>query len=1142
YGYDAMNRGNRTVSPDGTITRTVYDWRDNPIQNWVGTNDTGATDSNPKGTGNMVQVAAAEYGSGGGTGCASCTGAKDKIRVAVQYVDSSKIRVVEYGYDWRGRQTHTFLEEDAEGNATHTVTTYDNMGRAVKSERFLSVQGTSPSSSGTSSGGSQPSVTDGQLLARTEPSYDERGRNWRTVQSVVNPANGTVTGKMQSLTWFDAAGRVIKSQGMGENHFTKSVYDSLGRTVKSYVSTNPADTTYATACVITTDTVHQQSEITYDNVGNVILAASVERMVSQVGTGELKIAAAPKGRYQFVASWFDPMGRQVAAANYGTNNDTALNRPATVATRSDNVLVTETFYDANTGRAFRTVDPAGKDHRTFFDSLGRTTKTVANYVTDTPVSGSPAQDVTVEMTYHPSGQVAAMTAKNATTGDQVTRYVYGTTKTSIAPIIYRNDLLVCEIYPDSDDFENPSGVLQNGPDGTIDRVEFMYNRIGERIQRKDQNGTVHVYEFDNLGRLLHDRVTTLGSGVDGAVRRISTAYDVVGNVKSVTSYNNATVGTGTVVNEVKHEYDANGLLAKDFSNPSGAVNTSTSLYVGYTYDAAKSGDLFTKRLRPTSLRYPSATMINYTYGTSGSVDDLLNRFKTVQNGSTSIVDYTDMGLATPAIVKYPVPNLALDYTATGALDRFGRITDHAWKNASGTALVQIKHGYDRVGNRLYREDIAAAGASKSFDELYAYDGMNQLVDMQRGKLNVNKNGIASGKNYQDNFAFDATGNWTTYKQDTTGAGFSLTQARTHNKANEVLTIAGAATHVSHDLNGNMKKFVKPSSWSSAFDLVYDAWNRLIQVKDGATVVATYSYNGLNHRVRKVVGSETRLFYFNQGWQCVEEHVGSTCDARYVWGLRYIDDLVTYRKGSTDYYSLADANWNVVALTSAAGAVQERYTYSAFGKVNIFDAAFATRATSACSVTRTFTGQVLDNETGLMLYRNRVYHPTLGRFVQRDPIGYNAGDVNLMRYVGNRSVNRVDPLGLQSGMPPQVDCPPSNLRDILCDLGAILPEQIEYCNDELRRIAEERKKTLEDMVKRAQEQFDQLLRKPPSNPDLYKRQPRKPKILQIAEDISDFYEKIRRPLPGVKVTPIPKWPGEIEIEIERGNKQILPWLQ
>jgi len=433
------------------------------------------------------------------------------------------------------------------------------------------------------------------------------------------------------------------------------------------------------------------------------------------------------------------------------------------------------------------------------------------------------------------------------------------------------------------------------------------------------------------------------------------------------------------------------------------------MYVGYTYDVTKSGDFFTKRLRPTSLRYPSATMINFTYGTAGSVDDLLNRFKTVQNGSTNIVDYTDMGIATPAIVKYPVPNLTSDYTGTGALDRFGRITDHAWKNASGTAVVQVKHGYDRVGNRLYREDVAATSAGKSFDELYAYDGMNQLIDMQRGKLNATKNGLTT-KNGQENFAFDATGNWSTYKQDATGAGFTLTQPRTHNKANEIVTIAGASTYTASDANGNMTKCVKPNNWSAAFTLVYDAWNRLVIVKDSETTVATYGYNGLNHRVKKVVGSETRLFYFNRGWQCLEEYVGSTCDARYVWGLRYVDDLVTYRKGSTDYYSVADPNWNVVALTNTSGVVQERYTYAVFGKVNCFDAAFTTRATSSCSITRTFTGQVLDNETGLMLYRNRVYHPTLGRFVQRDPIGYSAGDVSLYRYVNNMPCIYMDIFG------------------------------------------------------------------------------------------------------------------------------------
>ncbi|NQU22746.1 MAG: hypothetical protein HQ567_15825 [Candidatus Nealsonbacteria bacterium] len=40
-----------------------------------------------------------------------------------------------------------------------------------------------------------------------------------------------------------------------------------------------------------------------------------------------------------------------------------------------------------------------------------------------------------------------------------------------------------------------------------------------------------------------------------------------------------------------------------------------------------------------------------------------------------------------------------------------------------------------------------------------------------------------------------------------------------------------------------------------------------------------------------------------------------------------------------------------------------------------------------------------------------YHPTVGRFIQRDPVGYRAGDANLYRYVKNRVTNAVDPAGL-----------------------------------------------------------------------------------------------------------------------------------
>ena len=68
YGYDSSKRQNRQVTPGGTITRTVFDARGNPWKTFVGTNDTGATESDPTGGGavgnNMVQVAELEYDDG----------------------------------------------------------------------------------------------------------------------------------------------------------------------------------------------------------------------------------------------------------------------------------------------------------------------------------------------------------------------------------------------------------------------------------------------------------------------------------------------------------------------------------------------------------------------------------------------------------------------------------------------------------------------------------------------------------------------------------------------------------------------------------------------------------------------------------------------------------------------------------------------------------------------------------------------------------------------------------------------------------------------------------------------------------------------------------------------------------------------
>jgi RHS repeat-associated protein len=63
----------------------------------------------------------------------------------------------------------------------------------------------------------------------------------------------------------------------------------------------------------------------------------------------------------------------------------------------------------------------------------------------------------------------------------------------------------------------------------------------------------------------------------------------------------------------------------------------------------------------------------------------------------------------------------------------------------------------------------------------------------------------------------------------------------------------------------------------------------------------------------------------------------------------------------------------------------------------------------------YCGYRFDPETELYYVRNRTYSPVLGRWIQRDPIGYQGG-VSLYEYVKSMVERNADPSGLMTELP------------------------------------------------------------------------------------------------------------------------------
>jgi len=231
---------------------------------------------------------------------------------------------------------------------------------------------------------------------------------------------------------------------------------------------------------------------------------------------------------------------------------------------------------------------------------------------------------------------------------------------------------------------------------------------------------------------------------------------------------------------------------------------------------------------------------------------------------------------------------------------------------------------------------------------------------------------------------------------------------------------------------------KPSDPANSITAKYDAWNRLVEVSDGGTLVARFRYDGEGRRILKIFdsnspsapnGLDTYEHVFLDDQQVVETREGSgatpaqaeTLQPKYqhVWSPRYIDSLIL-RDENTDQdglcdderiYYLADANYNVTALVDTNGDALERYIYSPYGEVTVLDTDFTADADGISDYANAtlYTGREVDAATGLYFYRARYYHTRMGQFVARDSASYLGGG-NVYNYGSDAPLTALDPSG------------------------------------------------------------------------------------------------------------------------------------
>jgi RHS repeat-associated protein len=562
--------------------------------------------------------------------------------------------------------------------------------------------------------------------------------------------------------------------------------------------------------------------------------------------------------------------------------------------------------------------------------------------------------------------------------------------------------------------------LTNDPDAGLRYQD--YNAAGEQEASHDGQGNLHYQRFDFRGRVVWSAHFRPDGSVDSAW---DASYDLAANglgqahCRSLHGYQyTAWVGQSDKTQSWVHcaSYDALGR----------AIASATAID-GVTYSSSVVLDALG---RPQRSQDPSGTWLKTEYGTRGHARRLCE----------SSASDASAGCAA---------NVATTYLETQATDAFGNVVKdqrggstamQTWRSydpltgraseictgsdAINCQLMRDRYVWDAVGNLSWRD-------RKAYGEDFGYDAADRFEVSRVNRIGGTTYAPGTGQ-VTDWSAYDTLGNlcahlmrghdstWMNYA-GRAGCGLTTPYGTVVNSSQSdsphQVRQTNAYSHYVYDHRGNQTFADSSTSDSQDRTIRYTAHDQAYEIFKGPTVAPNrmarfwYAPDGSRYK-REDTGlgiTGTRRTIYIGNLEIVSEN-GTTTYKRYIGGV-LVQNVVNGI--AANRYTFTDHLGSIVAIANETGAVIEGGGFNAFGERRAHHSATSITQTGYSSTTRGFTGHEMLDGLDVIHMNGRIYDPTIGRFLQPDPIIQspdNPQNWNAYSYVFNNPYKYTDPTG------------------------------------------------------------------------------------------------------------------------------------